>query len=76
MSTGEKKIKQNSGDCVIVLEGATSLEEEGGQGPVGGALQLSGFPCVPGAEGGSWSGGVSRKSLGKWLVLQLAVFQS
>lgn len=52
----EKQIRQNSGDCVIVLVSATSLEEEE-------ALQLSGSPYVPGAEKGS-----CQEEVGRWLV--------
>lgn len=50
---------------MIVLAGATSLEEERGQGPAEGALLLSVSPCVPGAEEGSWSSGSSRRGWGR-----------
>lgn len=58
----EKQISRTGG-CVIVLVGAPSLEDEG-RGPAGGALQLSGSPCVPGAEEGFWSGGATRNCWG------------
>lgn len=61
----EKTIKQNPGGCMVVLMGATSLEEERGQGPAEGALLLSGSPCVPGAEEVSWASVSSKRSWGR-----------